>query len=188
MQRLVPLNNEISNQRHATYLRARQMVKSKGGLPRMAFCTKDVLADYRASKGKLPFWVEEIVAHGSSSWSRNALLKNDLEDYSFGWKVPFSYLKNPSVTLGDAFAPGAVLVITPKLFEVGRKMVVVHPQTISVSVADSGTRPITVKADNTVIHIMDSMVPCVRPARMEMHGCVSLPRTRFSGTLVAYVD
>lgn len=188
MQRLVPLKNEISNQRYASYLKARQMVRDKGGLPRMAFCSKDVLDDYRTSDGKLPFWVNEIVAHGSHRWSKGAELMGGLEDYYFGWKVPFSYLKDPSIISGDAFAPGAVLIISPREFEVTRKTVIVHPQAIAVSIADSPKNLITVKLGGTVIHIMDSMVPCVRPARMELNGCVSLPRTRFSGTHIAHMQ
>jgi hypothetical protein len=188
MQRLVPLRNEVSNQRYGTYLSARQMLKSKGGLPRMAFCSKGVLDDYCDSGGALPFWLNEIVAHGSHRWSKGAELMGGLEDYSFGWKVPFSYLKDPSIIFGDAFAPGAVLIIAPKMLEIGRKKVIVHPQTIAVSIVESGKSLITVKLGGVTIRIMGSMVPCVRPARMELNGCVSLPRTRFSGTHVAYMQ
>jgi hypothetical protein len=165
------------------------MLKRKGGLPRMEFCTKDVLADYHSNGGTSPFWLDEIVAHGSRSWRKGVLLKNDLEDYSFCWKVPFSCLKNPSVTLGDAFAPGAILLITPESFEVSRKTVVVHPQTISVHICTEA-RIVSVGLGKNVFGIdtLDCSVPCVRPARMEQNFYVSLPKRRFSGSHIAHFE
>jgi hypothetical protein len=187
MQKLVPLVNGISNQRYGTYLMARKLAKCKGGLPRMALCSKDVLADYSANNGIFQFWLDEVVARGSLRWKKSALCKDDLTDYSFGWKVPFSYLKDPSVTLGDAFAPGAVLIITPKEFENSRKMVVVHPQEIGVTIADSKTGQITATLDGNVsINMIYGNATCVRPAMMEQSGHVSLPRGRHSGNRIAH--
>ncbi len=193
MHKLVPLTNRISNQGYGTYLRARQMAKSKGGLPRMSFCSKNVLEDYCASGGTFPFWLGDVVAHCSRSWRKGAShMMNDLEDYSIGWKVPLSYLKDPSIILGDAFAPDAVLVIAPGEFEVTRKTVVVHPQRIIVCIADFGARMTTIafcgKGTASGIHIIGSVVPCVRPAMMEHNGHVSLPSKRFSGSRIAHVQ
>jgi hypothetical protein len=174
MERLIWLKRESGAPMSESYGSARLLRP----LPSIRSLTRDVLADYDSRGGLRRFWLNEIIAHGGLG----RLKEEDLYDHVRNWKVPLKYLKDPSIVSGDPFAPNAILVITPRSFEVSLELaslvcVSVHPERIIVLLPKKGLLWAVMRIDskkNEGITIIRDVVPRVRPVRLD--DCIRVGR------------